>query len=258
MYILLSFDIEEFDLPLEYGKNIPVPEQLEIGKRGLDTIMPLLSAHDISCTMYTTAYFATHFSECIKNISEKHEVASHAFYHTTFEQQDLLSSKLKLEEITGKKIYGLRMPRMRKVDLQWVKEVGYQYDSSINPTCIPGRYNNLKLSRTGYYENDFLRLPVSVSPHLRIPLFWLGFKNFPYYFFKKLVKDTLKKDKYVHFYFHPWEFTPIASYSLPWYITKDSGQRLLDKLQRLIVDLKKECEFLTTKDFLIEKKFLTV
>ena len=37
-YILLTFDVEEFDLPLEYGQAISLEQQLEIGKKGLDEI----------------------------------------------------------------------------------------------------------------------------------------------------------------------------------------------------------------------------
>ena len=33
--ILLSFDVEEFDMPLEYGFPIPPDQQMEIGKKGL-------------------------------------------------------------------------------------------------------------------------------------------------------------------------------------------------------------------------------
>jgi len=32
--ILLSFDVEEFDLPLEYDQSISIEQQLEMGERG--------------------------------------------------------------------------------------------------------------------------------------------------------------------------------------------------------------------------------
>ena len=40
--ILLSFDVEEFDMPLEYNFNIAIEIQMEIGKKGLDNLMPIL------------------------------------------------------------------------------------------------------------------------------------------------------------------------------------------------------------------------
>jgi len=42
-YVLLSFDVEEFDMPLEFGHSITLTEQLEAGKKGLDAIAPLLN-----------------------------------------------------------------------------------------------------------------------------------------------------------------------------------------------------------------------
>ena len=39
--VLLSFDVEEFDMPLEYQFNIPVDEQMRIGIEGLNAITPI-------------------------------------------------------------------------------------------------------------------------------------------------------------------------------------------------------------------------
>jgi hypothetical protein len=160
---------------------------------------------------------------------------------------------LKLEEITGKPVTGLRMPRMRKVEMSEVKKAGYLYDSSINPTWLPGRYNNLTLPRTPYVQEGMLRLPASVSPNFRIPLFWLAFKNFPLTFFKYLVKRTLKKDGYVCLYFHPWEFTDINNYNLPKYTTRHCGEPLQQRLHQLIGFLQQEAEFITIQDWIKQK-----
>lgn len=253
-FILLTFDVEEFDTPLEYNYKIDLPEQMKIGKLGLDAITPIISTNKIASTLYTTANFADHFPNEIQALAQKHEIASHTFYHTTFEEKDLLNSKLKLEEITGKKVIGLRMPRMQKVDMNLVKEAGYLYDSSIHPTWIPGRYNNLKLPRTLYEQESVKRLPASVSTNIRLPLFWLAFKNYPYWFFKKLAIQTLKNDGYLCLYFHPWEFTNINHYNLPKYVKRYCGEALVQRLQNLITDLKPEGEFITTQDFILNKK----
>ena len=176
--ILLSFDVEEFDIPIEFGHSIDIATQLEIGKKGLDAIQPILI--EVSTTLFTTANFADHFPADIKQLAAKHEIASHTYYHGSFEINDLLKSRLKLEEIIGKPIIGLRMPRMKVIDMPSVIEAGYHYDSSINPTLVPGKYNNLHLSRTQYYDQGMRRIPAFVSPNLRISLFWLSFKNMPY------------------------------------------------------------------------------
>ncbi len=85
------------------------------------------------------------------------------------------------------------MPRMMPVDEKEVEKAGYSYNSSINPTFLPGRYNNLKVSRTYFKEGNVTQVPASVSPNFRIPLFWLSFHNFPLFFYKKLASDCLKK-----------------------------------------------------------------
>ena len=238
-------------MPLEYGHNIPVQEQMYLGKKGLDAIEELMSRHAINCTLFTTANFGLHYPEAIKALAAKHEIASHTFYHSAFEITHLAESKNTLERITGQQINGLRMPRMRAVDMSDVAAAGYSYDSSINPTFLPGRYNNLHLPRKAYTEKGMLRLPVSVTPHFRVPLFWLSFKNFPYPIFKKLTLDTLKKDGYLCLYFHPWEFVDISSYGVPAFTRRKCGQPLLDQLDLLITDLKKiGVGFSTIQEFL--------
>ena len=251
-FILMSFDVEEFDMPLEYNFPIAIDEQMSIGKQGLDALLPLISTVD--CTMFTTANFAIRFPEAIQQMAATNEIASHTFYHSSFENKDLLQSRNKLEEIIGKPVTGLRMPRMRKVEMEEVKKAGYLYDSSINPTWLPGRYNNMHLPRTLYVDEGIKRLPASVTPHFRIPLFWLSFKNLPYPLFKKLAIQTLKKDGYLCLYFHPWEFVKINHYNLPSYASKLCGEPLQQRICQLIKDLKKEGEFLTIQNWMKQKK----
>jgi peptidoglycan/xylan/chitin deacetylase (PgdA/CDA1 family) len=252
--VLISFDVEEFDMPLDYQCNIPLEQQLKFGIDGLDALMPVIDKHSISTTLFTTANFANHFPESIRVHAVKHEIASHTYYHSHFNNDHLRESKLALEKICQQPVTGLRMPRMRSVDMSEVMKAGYEYDSSINPTWIPGKYNNLHLSRTVYQDHGMTRIPASVSPHLRIPLFWLSFKNLPYPFFKQLAIQTLEKDGYVCLYFHPWEFIDINHLNLPGFTRKLCGQPLLDRLDQLILDLKlKGYEFSTIRNFLSKK-----
>jgi peptidoglycan/xylan/chitin deacetylase (PgdA/CDA1 family) len=184
--ILLTFDVEEFDLPLEYGANISNDEQMEIGKSGLEVLTEILEDKEVSFTLFTTANFALRYPSKIATLSERHEIASHTFFHSSFERDDLKNSRQVLEDITSKKVFGLRMPRMKKISSRWINEAGYRYDSSVNPTWIPGRYNNLSKPRIVFIESGIPKIPVSVSPNFRVPLFWLSFKNFPYAYFRKI------------------------------------------------------------------------
>jgi peptidoglycan/xylan/chitin deacetylase (PgdA/CDA1 family) len=223
---------------------------MEIGKKGLDNLMPILNDQNYNTTLFTTANFANHYPDSIKGLSEKHEITSHTFYHSNFTTAHLLESRIRLEEIIQKPVKGLRMPRMRQVRVGDINEAGYSYDASIHPTWLPGRYNNFHLPRTKYSEQGLIRVPASVSPNFRIPLFWLSFKNFPYAMYLKLALQTLKKDGYLSLYFHPWEFTNITAFDLPKYTTKGSDTELLDKLYRLLNDLNKQAEFVTMGDFI--------
>ena len=254
-FILLSFDVEEFDMPLEYQQPITLTEQLTIGKLGLDAITPILHDKNIAVTLFTTATYAINFPNEIRDLAQQHEIASHTYYHSDFKDEHLLSSKLELERISLKPVTGLRMPRMRQVAMNEVLKAGYTYDSSINPTYLPGRYNNLHLSRTVYQDEGIIRIPALVTPNFRIPLFWLSFKNMPYYLFKNLAIQTLKKDGYICLYFHPWEFTDaIANTALPAYTKRWCGKVLTNRLNKLISDLKREGEFITMNDFLMRKR----
>lgn len=247
--ILLSFDVEEFDMPLEYGFNIHPDRQMEVGKNGLDALRPILQDPRFTSTLFTTANFASQFPDDMYTLGQHHEIASHTYFHSSFEQEDLLSSRMQLELVTGKIVTGFRMPRMKIIDAQWIKDAGYQYDASIHPIWLPGRYNNLDLSRMPYRDQGLLRIPASTTPTLRLPLFWLSFKNFPSALYQKLCLQTLRHDGHLSLYFHPWEFTDIRDFGLPAYTRKHCGQRLIERLHALLETLAKEGEFQTMNDF---------
>jgi peptidoglycan/xylan/chitin deacetylase (PgdA/CDA1 family) len=246
-YILLSFDVEEFDIPLEFKQPIEQADQLRIGKLGLDAIQPILSTY--TSTLFTTANFADHFPNEIQTLSHNHEIASHTYYHGHFEDAHLQSSKERLEIIIGQQITGLRMPRMRPVSMEAVAAAGYTYDSSINPTFLPGKYNNLHLPRTKYFDAPMWRIPASVTPNLRIPLFWLSAKNMPFTLYKQLCIQTLKKDNVLCLYFHPWEFTDIKDFGLPVYTRRFAGPAFVERIENLLKNLSTHGECITMHNF---------
>lgn len=248
-YILLSFDIEEFDIPEEYGRKVEEKIQFEVSLKGLKSIISLLDELNIKATFFVTANFAIHNEDIIQEISHKHEIASHGFYHSSFRNEDLQESRKALSEIIGKRVTGFRMARLRGVDTQEIKAAGYQYNSSMNPTFLPGRYNNFFKNRTAYYSDNLLNLPVSVTPLIRFPLFWLSFKNFPLSFIKLASQVTLHHDSYLCIYFHPWEFTDITSFQLPAYVKKHSGIEMIRRLEKYLIWLRTQANFITISEF---------
>ncbi|MFL5739885.1 MAG: polysaccharide deacetylase family protein [Flavisolibacter sp.] len=252
-YILLSFDVEEFDMPLEYGQKISEEEQLRASFDGLQVLRETLQQLSIQVTFFTTGNFAQHYPDIIRDLSVHHEIASHTLFHSAFAKADLKKSKEILEEITGREIFGIRMPRMARADLPAIRAAGYSYDSSLNPTYLPGRYNNLKVSRTPFVEEGVMRFPVSVSPCLRIPLFWLSFKNLPYFLYLHLVSKTIKKDGYVCLYFHPWEFINLKKYHIPQYTKRWSGKKLENRLRKLVHDLRPYGSFVAINQYIAHR-----
>jgi hypothetical protein len=250
--ILLTFDLEEFDLPLEFGCPISDEDQMNVTNNGLQRLTRLLSKYNIPATFFTTAFYADKNRELIKSLSANHEIASHSKYHSEFNETDPFDSKIEIERIIGKHIYGFRMPKFRKIDISIIKEAGYSYDSSINPTFIPGRYNNLFTQRKIHLDtwSNLIEIPVSVSSLIRFPLFWLSFKNIPLPIYYHMCKTAIQKDSYLHLYFHPWEFDDLESFNLPWYIKNPSGKSFSGRFEKLILKLRKTGAFSTISGYL--------
>ncbi|MFZ4454771.1 MAG: polysaccharide deacetylase family protein [Bacteroidales bacterium] len=235
--IYLTFDTEEFDCPLPYSQTLSFEKQMEISSQGTTKILDLLSKKGVRATFFCTAIFAISAPQLIHRIvAEGHEVASHGFYHNKFEIADLKKSKEILEEISGQEIHGFRMANMRYVDLQALADAGYKYDSSLNPIYLPGHYNNLSKPRRIFQQNGLYEIPASASSLFRTPLFWLSMHNLPLWLYAKMCLKTVQKDGYLNLYLHPWEFVELDSPSidLAWYIKRNSGQKLLSRLELLI------------------------
>lgn len=255
--ILLSFDIEEFDMPFEYGKTISFADQLAVSTEGTEKILALLKQHQVKATFYCTANYAMHKPEVIGQIVVNgHEIASHGYYHSEFEVGHLRQSKEALEQLTKQKVLGYRMARMMPVDEKEIFKAGYIYNSSINPTYLPGRYNNFKKPRIWFYQNQVLQLPSSVTPFMRFPLFWLTFHNLPFGLIKFLCNRTHQKDGYLNLYFHPWEFTDLDQperYNFPKYVVKNTGDTFVKRISDFISWAKnRNISFNTTQEF-VEK-----
>src|SRR5690606_31904554 len=131
--------------PLEYKGEIPFEKQISLSQTGLERILDILKKHNVKATFFSTVVFAENSKNLIgRLLNEGHELASHTWFHSDFEEKHLKESKDRLEELFSTKVTGLRMPRMMPVSKNAVENAGYSYNSSINPTFLPGRYNNLK------------------------------------------------------------------------------------------------------------------
>ncbi|MDP4269365.1 MAG: polysaccharide deacetylase family protein [Bacteroidota bacterium] len=235
--IFLSFDIEEFDNLFPCSQNFTFEEQMSVSRAGTALILDLLKQKGVKATFFCTANFALHAKNLIlRMVDEGHEVASHGYYHNLFNPGDKKRSKEVLEELTGQEVVGFRMPNMMHVDNQELLDCGFKYNSSLNPTCLPGKYNNLGSPRRIFKEEGICQIPASVSPLFRIPLFWLSLHNFPLALYRLLCDWTVRKDGYINIYFHPWEFMDIkgGKFDLPGIVTRNSGTALAKRLEAII------------------------
>lgn len=240
----LSFDIEEFDLPKEHGYDMPFATQMKVSRHGTNAILDILKKHGVKATFFVTVKFAENApDELSRIVKEGHEVASHGVDHWVFEPAHILESRLRLQELTGCDVRGFRMARMRKIDPDLFAQAGYAYESSLNPTFIPGRYNNLAKPRTMYeQEGGVIQIPASVTPLVRFPMFWLAGHVLPPAVYRTLARRVEHADGYFVTYFHPWEFYDLKSlapdYKLPAMICHRSGAGMCCMLDSLITDAK--------------------
>jgi len=240
--IYLSFDIEEFDMPKEYGYDIAFERQIAISRKGLTAILDLLKKHQMHATFFSTVVFAQQVPDLINRlIEEGHELASHTYYHSDFENEHLKRSKEALEQQFGVTVEGLRMPRMLEVSAEEVKKAGYRYNSSVNPTFLPGRYNKLHVPKRFFNENGLWQIPAAVS-WFRFPLFWLSFHNLPLWLYKFLLKRSVKSIGYAALYFHPWEFTDLhqKEFNFPAYVMRNSGEKMIARFDSLLTFIKQQ------------------
>ena len=246
--VLLTFDVEEFDADRE--------KDFELSGKGLMNILNLLAQYQIKATFFTTAAFAKTYPNMIRQMSEEgHEIACHGYdhedsYFTNLEKIGL--AKEEIEEIIGKPVKGFRAPRLEIKSILDLENYGFEYDSSLHPIWLPGRYNNFGEKRGVHRKGNLIEIPISTLPP-NLSIFWLAFKNFPLAYSKLFTKLT--KD-YTMLVFHSWEFNSLRGKKAPFYIKRLNGRGMLNKLDRYIRFCKKQgYKFDTIRNYLNMKSF---
>ena len=243
MKVCLSFDFEEFDLPREHGVAISTDEAVRISADGARPLLELLARHGVRATAFCTKAFASQSPETIRRlVAGGHEVAAHGMEHS--DPGDPRQCREGLERICGCPVVGYRSPRMAAIDGAALAAAGFRYDASLNPTFMPGRYCHLTSPRTPFVWEGLCEVPASVTPLLRLPLFWLSLHLLPEWLYRALARRTLAHDGSLVLYFHPWEFSPelqrlAVGLKVPRYVRANLGSPMLGRLERLILDLRR-------------------
>jgi len=255
--ILLSFDIEEFDLPKEFDQPIEEKEMYEISKQGLIKITNLLRKYKTKATFFITTNFALKYPKLIKELSESHEIASHGYSHSDNYLNGLSrvkKAKQELEKITRKEVKGFRAPRFEINNIGDLHNLGFTYDSSIHPTIAPGKYLRLNQIRIPHKIGKITEIPLStlpLFPFMRAPINWYMFRHFPKSYRQIYARINYNFSNYLTLIFHPWEFVDISRFNIPNHFKKDSGKTALKNLEDYIIWCKKrEYRFLTFSKFI--------
>ena len=252
--ILLSFDTEEFDVPREQGVDITLEEGMKVSIEGTNRILDVLKRNGATATFFCTGNFAEHAPAVMQRImDEGHEVACHGVDHFQPQATDVIASKEIIERVTGRQAFGYRQPRMFPVSDEAIEQAGYLYNSSLHPAFIPGRYMHLKEPRTPFYTGRVLQIPASVTPWLRLPVFWLACHNYPQGVYHALCRRILRHDGFFVIYFHPWEFIDLnehPEWKIPYIIRRHTGAAMCQRLEALIRTFQHEnAQFVTYTAF---------
>ena len=77
--ILLSFDIEEFDLPTEFGAEISRDEMFAIAGEGTRRILRTVNEADAHTTFFVTAAFALEFPDLVREMNAEIQARAYVF-----------------------------------------------------------------------------------------------------------------------------------------------------------------------------------
>lgn len=252
-FISLTFDLEEFSSPIDYEKKIETEEMFQISLDGLEKCKKILDKFKIKTTFFITKEFIIKSPETVKKLAEeKHEIALHC---SSYDIKILSLEKKLLEDISQTKVIGTRYHKFSRPNFRLLKRIKIIYDSSINPTYIPGRYNYLMFPRKPFVINNIIEIPISTVPILRIPFSFVWFRNLGLTSIKICSSIVLKEQKFINLYFHPWEFTDLRSFDIPTYLKRKTGNdmcKLLEKYIKWCLDHK--VRFISMKNYIKKLK----
>ncbi len=259
MFLAITIDAEEWRVHRVYG-SLARPE-VRCSIRGLEKLLDLFETYDVKATFFFTHYLASRATGLLRKVSRKHEIGSHGIAdvdHTRVRfsrlSRLLFRSKSFLEKVTKDVVLGFRAPRHRinPLILALISSLGFRYDSSINPTWIPGRYNYLwyepfiKTIKTE--QGELIEVPISAHPLLRVPLMWVVLRNLPLEFIELLL-HLLKKVGYAVLSIHPWDVELPSTRTAPFYYFRGTTS-MIDKLSLLLEEFRPKAKFVTLSELL--------
>jgi polysaccharide deacetylase family protein (PEP-CTERM system associated) len=226
----MTIDVEDYFQVSAFAKTISRdswPAQDCRVERNIDRILSIFDEKKVKATFFTLGWIAERYPAMVRRIiNNGHELASHGYGHLRVSDQhagefvdDIMRSKLLLEDIGGQPVLGYRAPsfsigsaNLWALDL--LHDAGYRYSSSIYPV-EHDHYGMPDAPRFAFYPNGkdgLLEIPVSTIRlyEKNYPAGGGGFfRFFPYIMSRWLLRQVNKHDRQpAIFYFHPWEIDP--------------------------------------------------
>lgn len=240
----LACDFEEFNLPLDFGKNISENLMLEKAYEGIQRLLKLVKDHQIKMTFFATQKIAEAYSDLLKQlVAEGHEIGLHGCidYKNNRDIEQTIDQiryiKEEIEKNTKTKIYGFKNHKLVLLPSDIIRKAGFAYDNSCHPTYVPGRYCNFLKSRKINFKDDIINVPISVTPILRLPFSWIWFRNLGLNYAKFCTSWAFLAGDYVNIYFHSWDFADIdgkTNFNLPYSLTYNTGRKVLNILDNYL------------------------
>lgn len=208
----------------------------------LPKLLKVLDSCRIRATFFVLGEIAEKFPAVIKKIAKKHEIASHGYSHVRLDKLDdaelwaqVSKSKNAIEKL-GIKCKGFRAPYFvtHPKLFAMLDKAGYEWDSSLQCSYFPGRYNHLLLK-----EKEF-KIPGTKLTEYPVPN-WTIFKfppaGFSYYRLFYPVSKLFRAPYMI--YLHPCEFLDDSDVGIKSFFVKklyntNKGKQVWAILQKVI------------------------
>ena len=232
-------------------------DKTESWETSLNKLLDFFDNNKIKATFFVVANLIDKYEDKVKEISKKHEIASHSYSHKNLNslslkeiEKEVFLSKKKIESLKIK-CFGFRAPFFVKNPslFKFLEKYDYKYDSSFCPSIFPGRYFNISSKKIHFISDKLLEIPVSTFKFFKIP-FSLSYSRLIYPF----SLWSLPKEPST-FYLHPCEFLnkkpgKEISFFVKKLYSRNSGDHAWKVFDNILY--KYDTKFITCSDFIME------
>lgn len=228
------------DLEPDFGGRVKSYSSLE----NISNFLDVIRENRINLTTFAAGHLFQKKRNVIKKLIDAgSEIELHSYSHNLAyqdEEHEIKKSKKAYIKHFGKKPIGYRSPKgmITKKGLSILSREEFKYDSSIYPTILLGRYNNLKYPAHPFYFSEYrlMELPFSVIPKIRLPLAMGYLQPFGLDVSRKII-NIFGLPNLIVFDFHMWNlYKPSETNKLPlkWKVllanNLDNGMKMFQNL----------------------------